>query len=356
MDDDALLTVVTELAKRIGNRPALFPSSDALALFCARYASRLAETCRITSTPYESLLDIVSKDALYHHAQAIGVRVPAFLAEPTSAQLADWTSAHGGPYLVKPFYVGVASARLREKNALLPDASALTTFFARHGESGLIVQQLLSGGDGHIFDAYGLRGADGQVTGMVSHRRWRQHKPDLGATSYGEIPAGISAAAEQELFVESKKLLARMNYHGIFGIEWLHDRAADRYYLIDFNARPFLTIGHLLDSGINLPALAMRELKTGKTPAVTAKINLAPLLWVDLLRDIESLRERRAAGQEVPLGPWLVSVLKSRSHAYASWRDPGPGFLRLLQMLRRLPRALMHSATPATTQGESSTR
>ena len=43
-------------------------------------------------------------------------------------------------------------------------------------------------------------------------------------------------------------------------IEWLLERDTGRFYVIDFNARPFMSLGHLTDCGLNLPALTYAEL------------------------------------------------------------------------------------------------
>ena len=116
------------------------------------------------------------------------------------------------------------------------------------------------GGDGHILDCYGLCASHCRPITLASHRRIRQGPANFGTTSYGEIPLRGDEAMESRLFDYTSRLLGGLKYHGIFGIEWLHDRETGELYLIDFNARPFSSIGHLHDCGLNLPLLAYREL------------------------------------------------------------------------------------------------
>ena len=98
---------------------------------------------------------------------------------------------------------------------------------------------MIRGGDGNIFDCYGLCDRGGRVVSMTSHQRLRQYPPDFGATSMGEIPAALPTKDEQFLFAATERLFNTVRFHGIFGIEWLRDETTGAFYLIDFNARPF---------------------------------------------------------------------------------------------------------------------
>lgn len=319
----------------LGGRPVVIPTSDEHALLLAQHAPRLRAHCRVWTTDIDELTHIVSKDGLYSIAQALDVpTVPSIIA-PALDELTEWSRSNPAPYFLKPFYVGVAGSKLKHKNLTIDTRAELLDYVARNGAQALIVQRLIRGGDGYVFDCYGLCDAQGRIVSMATHRRWRQHRPDCGATSFGEIPAGLPDAGEQALLAQTERLLSGMRYHGIFGIEWLQDRETGVLHLIDFNARPFMSLGHLTDSGLNLPALAYREL-VGTLPARVERVpQLKHLWWVDLLRDLQTFREQRAHGR-ITFAEWLRSVLKCRSAAYLDWRDPGPGAARAYELLRQL--------------------
>jgi D-aspartate ligase len=215
----------------------------------------------------------------------------------------------------------------------------------KNGADELIVQRLLRGGDGFIFDCYGVCDCNGEALALASHRRWRQHLPDFGATSYGEIPSGLDAQAEARLFAQSRALLKRLNYHGVFGIEWLYEPTSDTFFLIDLNARPFLTVGHLEYCGLNLPALAYAELAALPVDAMQTTKPLRRALWVDLLRDLESFSQKHSVG-EISFWKWFLSVLKCRSYAYFDWRDPGPGVRRAAELISRTIGFLLKKMRP----------
>jgi len=351
ISDSDLIIYLVNYAKSLGNRPVVLPSCDKHALLIAKHAAELNAVCRVWTTEYSDLASLINKDSLYATASALDLPIVPCICQPTLTEASDWSSANQGPYFLKPSYEGVASSRLREKNLLIRDRNGLLDYIEKCGATSLIVQRMLSGGDGYIFDCYGMCDKDGDVITMASHRRWRQSLPDVGATCFGEIPAaGLDSKTESLLFERTKTLLKKVRYHGIFGVEWLLDRDTGNFYIIDFNARPFLTIGHLEACGLNLPALAYLEL-IDKNPGSQQVLQprLRHLYWVDLLKDIETFAEKNRKGQ-IKFGEWIASLLRCRSFAYWDWRDPAPGLHRLIKIVVRairfpLKRFFYHKTT-----------
>lgn len=334
---DAIGEWLFEYASGLGARPVVFPASDELALMLARHRDRLRQVCLIWNNTYDALDAIVSKHRLYATAANAGVNVPPGLVSPKLAELESWCAHQRGPYIVKPFYVGATGSEIDFKNKVIDDAPGLLGFVRGRssGAEGLIVQRILQGGDGWVFDCYGLTDARGQIRTMASHRRIRQYPPDFGITCYGEIPGIPDGVGEEALFALTHKLLGELRYHGIFGIEWLQDRETGALYLLDFNARPFYTIGHLNDCGMNLPMLAYRDLCGDSLSGVELTPRLKRQAWVDFWPYASTFSRLRKAGR---LGwfQWGKSLLKSRS--YALWRlsDPGPASRRTWHMVTML--------------------
>lgn len=272
---------------------------------------------------------MVHKDSLYALAAGLGLDVVPSIARSGRRQIVDWSASNPGPYLLKPALAESPGCALKGKNRVARDQAALLLELERLGTAGLVVQRLLHGGDGQIYDVYGMRDARGRTLALASHRRLRQFPPNLGVSSYGAIPSGLGAA-DQTLFEDTQRLLGATRFHGVFGVEWLHDAASGRFHLIDFNARPFLSIGHLCDSGINLPLLAYRELAGEVLDAVPTQPEVRPLLWMDLLADLRT-QALGTSTNGVSLRRWFREAAQVRSHAYWSWRDPGPGSRRALE-------------------------
>lgn len=331
---------VFEYARNIGGWPVVLPTSDSLALMLARHRDELKSVCRLWCNTFDQLEALISKDKLYRLASSVGIRVPPTLISPRTEELNQWCALNPGPYLVKPYYhVQGDNCKLKAKNKRFENADNLMDFVKATDDraNGLIIQRILRGGDAWMFDCYGLCDRNGHIMTMATHRRIRQYPPDFGITCYGEIPAEPRGVGERGLFELTEKFLLTCHYHGIFGIEWLQDRETSELYLLDFNARPFYTIGHLRDCGLNLPMLAYRELCGDHLPELSLTPNLRKLFWIDFWRDagtfIRLWKARRMDWRD-----WIVSLFRCRSFAIWNIRDPKPAFwvtLRFIQMLVR---------------------
>lgn len=336
-DQPLLLRFLADYCQKLGTRPVVFPSGDGMALFLAKHAEMLRAHCIFPSTSYKDLYGLVSKDGLYAHAEAAGVPLVPHLVANDIESVAAWSQMHAGPYLIKPYYDSSEVQRPFGKNLQLADRASLLDYFARHQLCAVIVQQLIEGGDGYIFDCYGYCDKVGRILSMATHRRWRQYPPHLGTTCFGEIPANFGSDADQQIFAQTEKLVSQFRYHGIFGIEWLLDRATGQFRVIDFNARPFLTIGHLHACGLNLPALAYQEL-TGRLPATVERIpTLRHRYWIAMERDLISLHETEP-NPLIAVRQWLRATSLSSSFAYQSWTDPGPGITEFFALAGRMVR------------------
>lgn len=334
-DDDALLRWLRGLSRSLGQRPVVFPTSDATALFLARHAPALRDACMTWQNDHDALRAIICKDRLYRAAEAAGIRVPPMLVAPAVDEIRAWCRENPPPYFVKPFYASIGGCALTRKNRIFGSEAELLGYARSTSLRHIIVQRMIDCGDGRVHDAYGLCDARGEVLALASHRRIRQYPPDTGATSHGEIPITFDPGLEREIFRCTRELLSRVPYHGIFGIEWLHEKGTGALYLTDFNARPFSSIGHLADCGLNLPLLAYHELATGERPSVDLHPRLEPRHWTDFNRDLRSFREsRRRHGQT--WRDFAESVLRCTSFAYFDLRDPGPWLCRSVNLLRSL--------------------
>ncbi len=331
---DALVECIEQMARRIGQSPPLLPTSDRDALLLADHRERLASVVRLWATASARLHEIVDKNQLYRCARARALPLIPDCAGPDRGDYERWTGAQSGPYIVKPNPTQPNAPAFPRKNFILADAAALLACVDRYGPANVVAQRVVAGGDGYIFDTYGLTSESGALLTIASHRRLRQCAPDYGATSLGEIPVQGMDDVEAKLFEYASRLLDGLQFHGIFGIEWLMDRDSGELYLIDFNARPFLSIGHLTDSGMNLPYLAYLDL-VGQLPPLERTPVLRHLFWIDLLRDLDA-RAAQAPGARLRLPQYLAQLMRCRSFGYLSVSDPLPAMVRAAELLRRI--------------------
>lgn len=335
LDESALLAFLLDYVKVFEIPPVVFPCSDEHALLLAKNVELLSPFCTIATTDYSDLRQIINKNTLYEIAERANLPIVPAISEPTYEEVVSWSDCNAAPYFVKPFYEGVSTSKLREKNLRIASREELLNYVKQNGANSLVIQCMLRGGDGFIFDCYGYCNERGEVLTIASHRRWRQHLPDTGATCFGEIPASINHADESLLFNNTIALLKQIRYHGIFGIEWLYDKASGKYYIIDFNARPFVTISHLLSCGLNLPALAYHDMIGAANYAIDVRPQLKRVYWIDLLKDIETYNQKRHQGH-IRFSDWFISLLKCRSFAYWDVLDPMPGIHQICKIIVRI--------------------
>ena len=107
--------------------------------------------------------------------------------------------------MLKPFYEGNETRRPFGKNKLLQSREALMAYVADFGTDSIIIQRMIQGGDGFIFDTYGYSDRTGQILTMASHRRLRQNPINFGSTSFGEIPSQLSVEAERSIFAATER-------------------------------------------------------------------------------------------------------------------------------------------------------
>lgn len=336
-DDDRIVEWLLPKAAALADRPVVFAICDAHALALARHAARLAPVCRTFTTPLPVLEKIVAKDGLYAAAARAQVPVPPAIIEPSAEELATWCRTNPAPYFVKPYYQGLEGAALQEKNRIFSESSELLDYVSRHGSARLIIQRKLRGGDGWIYDCYGYCDREGKVVTLASHRRIRQLPVDKGTTCYGEIPASPRNRGEDALFELTTRLLDGLGYHGIFGIEWLQDRETDELYVLDFNARPFSTVNHLKDCGLNLPLLAYDELTGAGLGEVPLTPRLRHLTWMGMNRDLVAFRQTRRE-QGLSWWQWIREFAGVRSFAFYTPSDPGPALDQLRKLVFRAGR------------------
>ena len=327
-DQAGLLDWLIQYAKGFELTPVLIPTSDKLALFLANNSEVLSQHYLIWKNSGELLESIINKDQLYSLADNVSVQTIPSIAEPSTQALENWVVSYGAPYIMKPNYEGTAKSALKVKNETFSSSEEILSYVEQFGTSGTVIQQLLRGGDGNIYDCYGLACKDKSLQSLSTHRRWRQLKPDVGSTSYGEIPASNNPIFEKRLVESTRKLVEASQFHGIFGVEWLHDPETNEIYMIDFNARPFSSIGHLHSCGVNLPLLAYYDLIDGRGPNELYNATASHKFWVDIIRDFWSFGSKQKNNQ-ISTKQWLISLLGCRCFAYWRINDPLPGFYRM---------------------------
>lgn len=333
-NEEQLAEWLTEQFRSSPKKPFLLPATDTSVLFIGKYSALLGSVFLIWRNTHDDLMKLVSKERLYKEASDSGICVPAHIISPTLRELEEWVRICPGPYFVKPFYVSDPRSPLTGKNDAFEDHVALLDFVSKMDTDRLIIQQLLRGGDGNMYDCYGLCDFDGKIVSTATHLRIRQFRRDRGVTSFGEIPVTKAPFPPEQLISNTNMLFSIFKFHGVFGVEWLWDTKSKALTLVDVNARPFSSIGHLADSGLNLPMQAVQEI-SGNLQEDDETSLPVHLFWLDFSRDIYSAKDHIRTG-DMSVKDWIRDIHRAGSYSYWRRDDMLPFLIASIRLCREI--------------------
>jgi predicted ATP-grasp superfamily ATP-dependent carboligase len=151
-------------------------------------------------------------------------------------------------------------------------------------------------------------------------RRLRQHPPEFGRASTFAESVNLP-----EVATSARRFLQAMRCHGLVEVEFKLDPRDGRYKLLDVNARTwgYHTLG--ARAGVDFPYLLYRSANGLPVRSTHARPGVG---WVRLLTDVPTAFGEIWAGRLSPQA-YLRSLLRVRSEAVFSFRDPLPGFAEL---------------------------
>jgi len=318
---------LSELMDLAPEPPVLLPTSDRFALWVARNARGLRRRAHIPGPDEALCRAVLDKIAAVDLCHEHGMPTPASAAPSSAAAVSDACF----PAILKPR--DTWTIPFPGKNALAEDPAELARFFERHPEclGDVLVQRRVDSGDGHVLVAAAYVGRDGDVLGLYTGRKLRQHLPDRGVTCFG---VSESLPEVERL---TRRFLDRTGYRGFAALEFAEDRATGALSFLELNPRTYLHNQLFADAGVDLTWIGWRDL-TGQ-PASPPPTQRDGLVWLDFDRDLRSFSRRLRAGRGRPLS-WLWSLRRARSYAWWARDDPGPAARAAARLVASSPAAI----------------
>ena len=335
-EPEVWLAKVLELVERKPNPPVLIPTGDEHVLFLAEHRLRLeASGARFRVPRLELAESLIDKWLQHELLAAHGVRLPRAAAIEGGiggdqvVRLAEDTV--GFPCVIKPR----AShrwmrRRTGRKLTLAHDAAELRRAFEAMSESGepLLLQELVPGGDRSLCGAVAVC-EGGEPVALFTKQKLRQFPVGFGNGSFQV------STHDREVAELATEVLRGLRFDGMAAIEFKRDERDGRLVLIEINPRGVSGNQLAVDSGLDLPFLAYQLAQGVAAPAPStyrAGVHYLHFPW-----DVLAFLALRRRG-ELSLGGWLRSLLRARSFALFSWRDPAPAFAYALMVLRQVRR------------------
>jgi predicted ATP-grasp superfamily ATP-dependent carboligase len=333
--DQPLVEFLKNLKNKYPGDKVLIPASDDCSLFLARHEHELSSEFSVLNPSAKTMESLKDKRLQYELATSVGVPIPETYF-PESQQEVDILSESicDYPYIIKPLeaqkwrladYAGVSQGK---KAITVMNAQELREEYSRIAKSdkAVMVQEIIPGRDENLFTFLGYCSRNHRLVAHCVRYKLRQMPIDFGYCT--------STVSCHNDTVEryAARMLERVGYHGIVGIEFKFDFRTETYKLIEINTRPVNTIGLSVGCGINLPKIAYCD-AVGIEQQDRQDWHDG-VIWIRLRQDFAAARELRKRG-EMTFPQWLKSIRGKRVHAIYALDDLRPFFVYYRPYLRQ---------------------
>lgn len=310
------------------DRPVLIATTDKYSEFLSRNKALLSQDYELACADI-GLFDLfLDKWKTVGFCQTNNLPIPTTHCPKTIDQLRVIAADLRYPVIVKPRYT--FNSAFPGKNAVFAEPPSLISFFQNHEILGdAVIQEIIPSGDGNILVTVSYSGTDGKVRAMYSGRRIRQCRPDYGAACF--------AVSEKQTELEkiSRAFLNSIKYEGFAMLEFARSRDDGSDYFLELNTRVAYSNQLFSDAGVDLTQVGYLDIIGQDFRKVLGQVEQRDgVVWLDMRRDFASMKIKRRQGQ-ISVWEWLRSIVRARSFAYWSWRDPKPFFAACLWRIRR---------------------
>nr|WP_315249369.1 hypothetical protein [uncultured Duganella sp.] len=286
---------------------------------------------------------VLDKVVTYAAAERVGVQVPHTLQPESLDHAAAMAGRLRYPVVLKWADPNGVAPLLRQAGLPLDkvhycaDAAALLVYLRPYQalDRFPLVQEYCAG--------YGLGQfilmRDGQPQYLFQHRRLHEWPPDGGvSTSCLSLP--LSQHAEQ--MRRSVALLQALEWDGVAMVEYRHDPATGQSALMEVNGRFWGSLPLACHAGAAFPWLLYRSHGLGQVvQQAPYRAGLRCRFMLPETRRLLRVLGRRGGAAE--LAVYLLDFLRPGSRYYVhDWRDPGPLWADMAQVLPQVLRRALH--------------
>lgn len=325
-DVDAIMAVseghllqLAELKGRLGDVRVICPDADRLAIVLDK-PSTLENAARIGIDVPASWLPQAGED---FSAKAASLTFPVIAKWPDPPAIWATLEQHGLPFEKIEYASNIA-----ELLALLDRYSALKLW--------PLVQTWCPGyGLGQMLHMH-----RGKATLTFQHRRLREYPPSGGVSTFCEA---VEPNAHAQQMLLSERLLAEIGWEGPAMVEYRHDPATGRYWLMEINGRFWGSIPLARHCGAHFAWEYYRTQMgiAAKEPTVTYRALKARYVIPDAKQLLITLRDPKRSPRQrlASVLRFLTDFLDPRVRYYVwSLRDPVPLLADAVGVVRKLLR------------------
>jgi predicted ATP-grasp superfamily ATP-dependent carboligase len=204
----------------------------------------------------------------------------------------------------------------------------------------VVLQEYIPGSCAEHFFIDGYTDHSGNIKALFARRRRRIYPPDFGNSTFmRSVPLSDVAGAVDSV----RRVLAAVNYRGIFSVEFKRDPRDAAFKLLEVNARPWWFVDFAVRCGVDVCRMAYDDAQGCEVPALETYSVGATCIFP--YQDFLAMQPLVAARQ-ASWWRWLVEVTRALQPV-ACTDDPMPAIVGTARLLSRaLRNRLTHGAAP----------
>lgn len=315
-------------------KPVVFATSDVFLLPLIHNKKKLDEVALIPTCECDLFDRLIEKKFLYSYAEQVGVSCPktiSIIANKMDESIEDDLMY---PIIIKPSVNIVFRKLFGQKALLVSNSSELTNFIEKvrtlKYEEPLIIQEYIPGDMTTLYTITSFVDQNHEIRGYSIGHKIRQYPAKTGTITAGWVEH------VDDILEMSKRFVKAVGFYGISNIEYKYDRRDGQYKLMEINPRTGLWNLSVLESGINLPLMAYRNI-LGKEIQDESNVN-GRLIWAytlfDMLISIRGYKRGGDTEEALTYTQWRKSLKGCRKvDAIFKWYDPIPSIVNSFNLI-----------------------
>lgn len=327
---DVVLDGLKHVARKIGTRSILIPTTDAAALFVADCASQLSKNFIFPEQSSQLVHSLCSKRQMFVLASRMGIPTARTLFPQCSADVMKLAKLITFPIMLKAIDGDRMWNRVRSKMLIVHSERELIEQYTRSedpDEPNLMLQEYIPGGDDTVWMFNGYFDEHSECLFGITGKKIRQYPPYTGATSLGVC---LQNDTVDHL---ARQFMRAVQYRGVLDIGFRYDIRDGQYKVLDVNPRVGATFRLFVDDGGLDVARALYLHMTGQP--IHASTPCWGRKWLVEDMDLVSCYRYYRDGK-LTVGQWLRSFNAVAETAYFDHRDPFPCIAMLANDTREL--------------------
>jgi predicted ATP-grasp superfamily ATP-dependent carboligase len=338
------------LARRIGGRPLLIPTTDATSLLVAEYADALADSFRFPRVAPELVRSFIDKRELFLLARRLEIPTPSVVVPRSVDDVHEYLGTATFPVVLKGINGTRLHVRSGQKMVIVHSSRELLERYAALEDPAapnLMLQEYIPGADDTIWMFNGYFDRASECVAGFTGKKLRQHPVHVGSTSLGICLRNDTVATLTTAFVKA------VGYRGILDIGYRYDARDGLYKLLDPNPRIGSTFRLFVDAnGMDVVRYLYLDMTGQPLPTPAPRDGRK---WIVEDRDLEACVDYRREGQ-FTVGEWIRSFRGIDEAAWFVRDDLGPFWRVAWRVARRGLRAAARAAGRAVRRALSNRR